>query len=524
MIELVAIVIPLAILAVAVVALLKKPSMELETRSVAEHVSKSPSLRIVALIVRELWRNSAAILAVLAIVATSVMAASTAATTFIEQKMPFEPPNGVEGVAICTGIEPCLEPSKFWKEAQLSLIQVLDWVRIGGDKFMPILVKYTKSVYGSGWLEPLKSASKGYLVIDYRSRTPLSTPPGVVGVIKLNLSELVSIEVAPSTPVVPSLGIVGGVSIVLRDPRKLAILPLNKDTTDFACGGRCVARCILISFTSPPPINLTNHGCVVVMFSKGLATIVSSARAPTPASLLSIALSTAMSSLVAVIACGVVVEKLRSFLSSLIIQGVSRDAITVASSMGALALSLTLLPASIALSSEIFGFFSSFIAAVTHVSSSMLFSYSMSRYVSKSLSRSTTTVRTPLSLELSTRRSVSEIANCIRKSLERDDNFVLSELEILEPSPGSGRYVIRFELVYRKAMAILASVELELEKLKDKLRVLCALTDVWSFEEVSEKTRSVESLALSRAVGTLWLCAEANDRGNDGCTDDEPQN
>ncbi len=516
MMELVVVVVPLAILCTSIAVLLRKPSMELESRSVAEHVPRSPSLRLVALVVRELWRSSAAILAVIAVIVASIMAASTAASTLVTQRISFQPPSGVKGVSVCTTISPCLDPSRFWREAQLAIVQILEWVRVGSSKFMPMLITFRGGGGNATWLDPLRKAASGYLVIDVENRVPRSLPPGVRGVVREDLSPLVRIELAPSTPVVPSLGIVGGVSVSLRDPRKLALLPLNGDTLGFACRGGCVAKCVLVSFSSKPPSSLVKAGCINIWFSKSVAVVVSSARAPTPSSLASMALSTAMSSLVAIITCGVVVEKLRSFFSSLIVQGVSRDAITVASSMGALALSMLLLPVTAAVSTVLFGLYPASIAVATHISSSILFSYSISRYVSKRLGRVTPGVRTPVAIELRSSRSVRELADCVGRSLEKDDNFLLSELELLEADPSRGRYVLRLELVYRRAMAILVSVELELEKVGDRLRLLCALTEVWSFEEVSEKTRSVERLALSRAIGTLWLCSEAEGDGDDG--------
>jgi len=510
-IEWIALAASLAAVCAGVIILLRGQSLELESGPSLEYELRSASLRLVSLVVRELVRCSAMYVAIAALLLASMMAAVTASTAVVQQQLHFESP-GVAGVAICSSLSPCLDPARYWRGADVAVVQVVKWVDIGsGVKVMPILARCLSRCASSSidWCEPLCTASSGVLVLSSGlQRAARAVKPRVLGassVVFENLTPLVRTMVAPSTPLSPSLGVVGGVTVFVRSPSSIAVAPLTRSALGELCRGGCSARCILISFGSYPPRSLASE-CVLVRYRDSVAIVTSGFRAPTPRSIASLALAIILAVVIASSACGGIAEKMRRFCSALVIQGVSIDTITVATSMGSLSLSLLALPLSFAAPYAILrSSVSAGVSVVTYLASSLALSYILSKRVSRSF-RVQRGVATSIALEVAARRSLSDIARCIKRSLETDDNFALSEIEVL---PLNGRMVLRLELVYRKAMAILVSVEVEMEVIDGRLRILYAYSDVWSFEEVGEVTKTVSSLAISRAVGTLWLCSES---------------
>ncbi len=509
MLEWVVLAICASLASLGVYALIKGSSLELEVGQALEYVPKSVSLRVVSIVVRELVRCAGMYVAVAAMLVASMMAAVTTTSSTVHQVVPFGP-TPLAGAAICNNVIPCINHEKAWKGAELVVVQLIKWVNLGGRRVMPVLSWCKEGLENRGidWLTPLCTAARGYVVLHrglaVRSRSVELDGLGNLSVKYLDLMPITRTYVAPSIPLAPSLGVVGGVTVSVKDPKDLAILPLSARALDALCGLSCSAKCLLLSFDEYPPKRLVSD-CVLIEYRNGVALVVSGFKVPTLRSLASLALSTMLAAVVAVVACGGIAEKMRRFCQSLLVQGVSRETLVTSVAMASIATSFLAMPAAFAIPYTLLGGVQGGISLATYTISTALLSYVLSRRVSRSLRVSSAKKVIPASLEVRASKSFNEVVKCVKESLSQDDNFLLSELEVL---PLNGKHVLRLELVYRKAMAILVSVEVELEVLSDRLRILYASAEVWSFEEVGEKIQSVASLAIGRAVGTVWLCSE----------------
>jgi len=100
--------------------------------------------------------------------------------------------------------------------------------------------------------------------------------------------------------------------------------------------------------------------------------------------------------------------------------------------------------------------------------------------------------------------SPSVLTECLKDVLKEDDFFYISEIESIKEN----LWVIRIELIYKKALSTLASVEIYIDKVDHGVEYTIAV-DVWSMEDLPrEIINSIQRLALAKIVGGVEECLE----------------
>ncbi|MEM4849140.1 MAG: hypothetical protein QXM55_05855, partial [Ignisphaera sp.] len=98
------------------------------------------------------------------------------------------------------------------------------------------------------------------------------------------------------------------------------------------------------------------------------------------------------------------------------------------------------------------------------------------------------------------------LVSCLRGILSEDDFFGISEIEGLKEK---NLQIIRIELIYKRALSTLASVEIYIDRIDNNFRY-SVFVDVWSMEDSTrEFLSSIQRLALSKIVGGVISCIES---------------
>ncbi|MEM2511817.1 MAG: hypothetical protein QXX61_01645, partial [Ignisphaera sp.] len=102
--------------------------------------------------------------------------------------------------------------------------------------------------------------------------------------------------------------------------------------------------------------------------------------------------------------------------------------------------------------------------------------------------------------------SLDKLTSCLRGILSKDDFFAISEVEGIKEEKVQ---IIRIELIYKKALSTLASVEIYVDRINNNFRYT-VFVDVWSMEDSTrEFLSSIQRLALSKTVGGVISCIES---------------
>ncbi|MEM1844571.1 MAG: hypothetical protein QW311_02800, partial [Ignisphaera sp.] len=98
------------------------------------------------------------------------------------------------------------------------------------------------------------------------------------------------------------------------------------------------------------------------------------------------------------------------------------------------------------------------------------------------------------------------LVECFKSFLINDDFFNIDEIEsVVEES----YYMIRIELIYRRALTTVSSVEIYVERIDHGVKYT-VIVDVWSLEDLTNRTlSSIQRLALSKVVGGVISCIES---------------
>ncbi|MEM3980128.1 MAG: hypothetical protein QXF79_02595, partial [Ignisphaera sp.] len=101
---------------------------------------------------------------------------------------------------------------------------------------------------------------------------------------------------------------------------------------------------------------------------------------------------------------------------------------------------------------------------------------------------------------------LDKLVSCLRGILSEDDFFGISEIEGLKEK---NLQIIRIELIYKRALSTLASVEIYIDRIDNNFRY-SVFVDVWSMEDSTrEFLLSIQRLALSKIVGGVISCIES---------------
>ncbi|HIE56561.1 MAG TPA: hypothetical protein EYP90_15555 [Chromatiaceae bacterium] len=327
----------------------------------------------------------------------------------------------------------------------------------------------------------------------------------------MDLRWITNVEILPGQYIAHTLGVIGSSVIHVKDPKILVILPLDIELLKAICDDYCDLRVIMLD-TDKRDIGMVKSMISkfsIVGYTRDRELILMSGIAiPSLQSLVSIVISIITSVLISVAASSGLIEKLRSLSLALMTQGVTSTILRVSLGMGFFTI-LTLFGLILTMFYTMFMTEIQALAGlVTYFVSSTTLSSVLS-YRAMKMKRMAIVNAYPEGV-FHTFEGVLEIeklSNCIKSMFVDDEFFVLNEFERLEVS--GNRFLMRIELMYRHAMAVLVSIEIEINR-RDSVWIFKLSPEVWSFEEIEKyRIETIAALALSKASGGLRLCLES---------------
>ncbi len=488
---------------VSVWMLYRAKGFEVEERGYRTPSLVSPSVEIVKLVARECIKCRATIVAIASFLTLSLLTASTVSYAALSTEITFRP--SIEfselGISKSMSLDEVFETAKNF---DLVALQIYSYIEIYNRSILPLALACNARI--PQLQDVCRCVAQNRIVVHETFPYPsISIANQSFDVCRLNLSELLSIEFLPGIYFVHSVGVVGTYSVKVSTPEQLIIIPLDRGIVAELCKETCVYKVLALNIVGRKGLEKFEDFDIVAYPRNSKIVVMGRGFVPTMQCLVSIALSIAMSLILTLPLSSAFIERVRSLYTSLLLQGVSKDIVTIASGLGMWLTAIAFLPLDLAILLPM-GTLSSTMGLITYVLAATM----LSIYVSKTLSRQapiaqpeilsfTASVVLPTKLE-----ELDNVVECLRRYVERDDFLELSEIEKL---PLDGRKLVRIEMLYRRAMAVLVSVEIEFVQVEEGVEATLRV-DVWSLEELDKRrTQSIALLGLSKIVGALRCCS-----------------
>lgn len=355
--------------------------------------------------------------------------------------------------------------------------------------------------------------NNGYVIVDYDSNINLKDVSSLfVGVklFKADLSRLVDIEFAPGLYAVHSIGTIGGLSLRIEQHDRLLLAPMMTEVLDIIRDKRYDIQTIVIDYDSR--IYSENNSEVgelldvfdyIVVNENGRAIIMSGSYIPTSQTIIGIVLSFIISMILIYAVGGGFIEKIIVMGKDLFVLGVTKELFTSSVVLGILiTMFLSALPLIILCSIGLAGGIAVLNFVISTIGFVTLTSYKLRTNIGKTPHLG---FITSYSYVIDTYVPPEDLISCFRELLKEEDFFMLNEIEKVEEK---NTHVVRLELIYKKALSTIASVEVFIDRI-DRGAKYTIITDVWSLEDLSSKTIStIYRMALSKFVGGVMSCLE----------------
>ncbi len=509
------IVVGIVLAIVGAVIVEKRGYDESEEERLHEIAAISPSIRIVAIIMREYMKTLAFAVVLIVLTLSSLLAAFSVSTQLLSTRVHMESKPFYSILALASDTKQ-VEHMVNKLHRGIIIVQLFKYVDIElrneSVRMMPLLLLCRDAERLPDSIGLIcKAVDKGFAVVDlsYDRYDEVSISDVKLPLYHLDLHQIVDIEIMPSLYFVHTLGTVGSTVIHVRNPRSLIILPLNDNIMNFLCAKGCALRGIMLEQqreTNEVDELVQSFDIVGYVRNTDLV-LVSRVLIPSLQSFVGVALSIIISVLVSVAAASGLVEKLRTLGTALITQGVTSILLRVATGVGLftilsvfgliLAVLYTITLSEIRASAGIVTYFVSSIALALVVSH---------RAVKPPEAEEPSISIRGLSYAFEGLVEPDALMQCLKNIFLRDEFFKLNEIEKLLID--EHRFLMRLELIYKYAMAVLVSVEIEAVR-EDGAWIFKIVPEVWSFEELEKrKVETIALLAQSRASGGLKLCLE----------------
>lgn len=408
---------------------------------------------------------------------------------------------------------------KIFYKNYVAIVQVFDVISVDGNEFYPLLIRCRNIDAINNLSLDLINIFSTYCVdentilIDRSWNDMLeSSMVNVLGrynIAKTDIQKLIDLELIPGVYVVHSVGTIGGLTLRIEDPKKIIVMPLTENIIQYLClEKKCNIKTIVLSFnyehldesTINKFIDIFNY---VVVKTNHEAVVYSRTYVPTLKSVVGMFLSFIISIIIVYAVSGGLVEKLINIGNVLFIEGITRDLFIAIVLLGIMISTLfTSIPILILFSLGL----TNIIAIITYLTSSLGSTFIITSRLSGKISKYTVqSVANAFSYVVDKYISSDVLSNCLKSFLINDDFFHLDEIERVDGE----HYVVRIELVYRKALTTVASVEVYVDKVNHGVKYT-VVVDVWSIEDLSSRTlTSIHRLALSKIIGGVMSCIES---------------
>lgn len=509
----------LVLFTIAIVTIMKKYKGFIEEDYLGEVRLVSPAFKIVKNVIVKMFLSIEVLLILLAIYILSFMLAYTATFTYTFQVLDVEPQyNALLLKKDITSLRDIAELAK----NHITVVQIFNPVEIDKEVYYALLVKCrieselkNRSMLFQMLNKYCEYLKKGYVIVDANNTLTNQDLSKLLGkdkninIIRLDLGEFVRLELAPGIYVVHSIGTIGGLSLKIEHKERILIMPLDEKLLNNICSNKdCETRLMVIGFddvniyveTLDKLVSLFDY---TIIKKDGNSIVYSQTYVPTPRTILGMVLSLIISMLMMVAVGGSFIEKIVSMGNALFVIGITKDLFMSIVLLGtSLTMLIMILPIAVA---SWLGFINS-IAVVNFILSAIGFIAITSFNLRSRIGKSQTYGFIPsYSYVVGTYIPPNVLVSCIKKFFVGDDFFHVGEIEYITEK---GRHVIRIELVYRKALSTLSSVEIYMDNVDHGVRYT-VIVDVWSMEDLSSNIMtSIQRLALSKTVGGIMGCIE----------------
>lgn len=360
--------------------------------------------------------------------------------------------------------------------------------------------------------ELCKYLSSNYVIVDDDSLLDKETISSFLNIslnlIKVDLTKLINLELAPGVYFVHSIGILGGLSLRIENPKELILLPMMNNILASFCPQECDIQTLVISFNSIEKFKINTDEFLkifdyIIINIDGKAIAISKSFTPTPKTILGIILSFFISMILMYSVGGGFIEKMLSVYNNLYVLGVTKNFFRSAILLGLMiAFLLTSLPlATLSWLGYVNG-----IALLNYFISSIGFIILTSNRFHGTARLMYPGIIGGHTYVIDTFISMDKLVSCLREMLIDDDFFTVTEIEGIREERFN---VVRVELIYKKALSTLASVEIYIDKVDSNVRYNIVV-DVWSLEDSSPQSlSSIQRLALSKISGGVLTCIES---------------
>ena len=502
----------LAIACLGIYSLIRNRIEDLAPAPIREPSYVASSLRIVAIMLREYLRSIPALLLVLSLVLTMLLSSVTTTYSLVETRMSFTPSIEMKSFVTATSIDVVKKLEDRENASYLAIVHIYGFARLCVDSrcrdMLPLILVCRGSTGCSAIDRICRALEKCDALIHGANSVvlgsiELDSKPIELRVCGTDLSKAMSIEVLPNTYLAHSLGVLGGRTLVLSDPRALVILSPRflRYVSDQPI------RITVVSSSSDLPKIVGEDVDTFGYYQNGTLIVESRSLVPTARSFLSLGVSILIAMVIGIAVSSSLIERIAMFSRVLIVQGTTMDLIKVSASIALfLLLSCFGVPTAIAIY-----FTQGPLPSASSILTLLTVSLGLSATTLKRLETiHIARVEEPLTFERSyvfeKKMPINDLVECLRRGLAKDDFFEAGELEILETGRG---YLVRVELYYRMALALIASVEMAVEE-RENSTLVELYSYVWSYEEVERKRiASVAYMALSKVSGVLRVCMES---------------
>ncbi len=486
---------------------------ESEEERLREVVAVSPSIRIVAIVMREYIKTIAFAVVLIVLILSSLLAAFSVSAQLLSTVVHMESKPFYSLLALASDIE---QVELMVNELQrgIIVIQLFKYVDIElrneSVRMMPLILLCRDAERLPVSIELIcKAVEKGFAVVDlsYNRYNEVLINGVKLPLHHLDLRQIVDTEIMPGLYFVHTLGTVGSTVIHVRNPRSLIILPLNDNVANLLCMEGCALRGIMLEQQQTEIDKLVQSFDIVGYVKDTDLVLMSRVLIPSLQSLVGVALSIIISVLVSVAAASGLVEKLRTLGTALVTQGVTSILLRVATGVGL----FTILSVFGLILIVLYSITLSGIQATAGIVTYFVSSIALSAVVSHRAVKPHEAEEPSVGIRGSSYAfeglvEPDALVQCLKNIFSRDEFFELNEIEKLLID--KRRFLMRLELIYKYAMAVLVSVEIEAVR-EDSAWIFKIVPEVWSFEELEKrKVETVALLAQSRVSGGLRLCLE----------------
>ncbi|MEM0372025.1 MAG: hypothetical protein QXW05_01685 [Ignisphaera sp.] len=508
---------PLVLFAVSLFVIAKKYRGYVEEDHLGEIRLVSPALKLVKNIVKKSFISVEMLLIFLTLYVSAFN--SSYATTFSFSSYSLDIKTDFNLLAVSDTIVPTDILDKIGHK-YVTVIQVFTPLQIDEKNFYVLLIRCSIDYYSNSNNRLFTilldyCVNEDTVLIDRNSGISEKSVTKLLGnnitITKVDMTPLINVELIPGVYVVHSIGTIGGLSLKIEDPEKLIIIPFTRITIENICSRYCSSKTVIIGFDDynvyrdifDELVARFNYVVLKEPTQPGVR-VYSRSYVPTVKSIISLVISFVISVIMVYTVSGGLVEKLIDMGHTLFIEGITKELFIAIATLGILLTVMSMFLPILILSS--LGILKT-LAIVTYLISSITSTYIITSQLSSRIGKyKPQNISSTFSYIVDRYVPNNVLVECFKSFLINDDFFNIDEIEsVVEES----YYMIRIELIYRRALTTVSSVEIYVERIDHGVKYT-VIVDVWSVEDLTNRTlSSIQRLALSKVVGGVISCIES---------------